>query len=76
MVTMIRVLINLYILVIIIDVILSYLPQFRHQPWATAIKKAANFTCRPIRQLMPPDLPFDFSPLIVIMGLNLLIALW
>jgi YggT family protein len=41
-----------------------------------AIKKAANFTCRPIRQLMPPDLPFDFSPLIVIMGLNLLIALW
>lgn len=73
---MIRSIINLYVLVLIIDVILSYLPQFRHQPWAQFIKKAADFTCRPIRQVMPPDLPFDFSPMIVIMGLQLLRALW
>ncbi|MAF77550.1 MAG: hypothetical protein CME63_03565 [Halobacteriovoraceae bacterium] len=73
---MIRSLINLYVLVLIIDVILSYLPQYRHQPWAQFIKKAADFTCKPIRQIMPPDLPFDFSPMIVIMGLQLIKVLW
>ncbi len=73
---MIRSLINLYVLVLIIDVILSYLPQFRHQPWAQFIKRAADFTCRPIRQIMPPDLPFDFSPMIVIIGLQLFKVLW
>lgn len=73
---MIRMLINLYILVLFIDVILSYLPQFRSQPWAMWIKKAADFTCRPIRQMLPPDLPFDFSPLIVIFLLNLVMYAW
>lgn len=73
---MIRSLINLYVLVLIIDVILSYLPQYRHQHWAQFIKKAADFTCKPIRQIMPPDLPFDFSPMIVIMGLQLIKVLW
>jgi YggT family protein len=73
---MIRMIINLYILVIILDVILSYLPQFRSQQWALMIKKAANFTCRPIRQFLPPDMPFDISPMIVIILLNLLVALW
>lgn len=73
---MIRSLINLYVLVLIVDVILSYLPQFRNQPWARFIKKASDFTCRPIRQVMPPDLPFDFSPMIVIIGLQLFRALW
>ena len=67
---MIRSLINLYVLVLIIDVILSYLPQYRHQPWAQFIKKAADFTCKPIRQIMPPDLPFDFSGFIVIVALK------
>lgn len=73
---MIRMLINLYILVLFIDVILSYLPQFRSQPWAVWIKKIADFTCRPIRQMLPPDLPFDFSPLIVIFVLNLVKFAW
>ena len=73
---MIRSLLNLYVLVLIIDVILSYLPQFRHQPWAQFIRKAADFTCKPIRKILPPDLPFDFSPMIVIMGLQLLKVLW
>lgn len=73
---MIRILINLYILLLIVDVILSYLPQFKGQPWAIWIRKAADFTCRPIRQMLPPDLPFDFSPVIVIMGLNLFVALF
>lgn len=73
---MIRSLLNLYVLVLIIDVILSYLPQFKGHPVAQFIKKAADFTCRPIRQVMPPDLPFDFSPMVVIIIIQVLKVLW
>jgi YggT family protein len=73
---MIRALIQLYIFVLIIDVFLSFLPQVKNQPWAVAIRKAADLTCKPVRKVMPPDLPFDFSPLIVIMAFQLLQFLW
>jgi YggT family protein len=73
---MIRALIQLYIFVLIIDVFLSFLPQLRGQSWAKAIRKAADLTCAPIRKVMPPDLPFDFSPLIVIMAFQLIRFLW
>lgn len=73
---MIRALINIYIIILIADVILSYLPNFRHQPWARTIKKLADYTCAPIRKIMPPELPFDFSPMIVIFLLKLIEAIW
>ncbi len=73
---MIRFLLNLYTILLVIDVVLSYLPQFRHLPAVIYIRKAADFTCRPIRRLLPPDLPFDFSPLIVMFGIQLVKALW
>ena len=73
---MIRNLLYLYMLILIADAILSYLPQFRHHPVVQWIRKAADFTCKPVRQLLPPNLPFDISPLIVILALRLLIALW
>lgn len=73
---MIRALINLYILLLIVDVILSYLPQFRHHPMVQWIRKAADFTCKPIRKVLPPNLPLDISPLIVILLLKLAVALW
>lgn len=73
---MIRIVINIYIYVLIADVILSYLPQFSRQIWAVYIKKAAEFTCGPIRKRMPKDLPFDLSPLVVILILNLIVLLF
>lgn len=73
---MIRALINVYIVILIIDAILSYLPQFRHHPLVVWIHKAADFTCKPIRQVLPPNLPLDISPLIVILLLKLVVALW
>jgi YggT family protein len=73
---MIRFIISLYIWLLIIDVVLSYLPQFRHQPWVKNIKKVADFSCAPIRKIMPPDLPFDFSPMVVIILLNFIMWLW
>lgn len=73
---MIRFLIKLYILVLIADMILSYFPQFKDNEIVRGLRKAADFTEKPIRELLPKDLPFDFSPLIVIVLLNVVMVLW
>lgn len=73
---MIRALLNLYILILVVDTILSYLPQFRNTPWGLKIKKVADFSLAPIRKVLPPDLPFDISPIIVILLVKLIEALW
>lgn len=73
---MIRFVIRIYIYLIILDAILSYFPQFREQSWAKTLKQIADVTQKPIRKLLPADLPFDVTPLIVIFLLNLLMLLW
>lgn len=73
---MIRFLIRLYVYIVIIDAVLSFFPSVRHYGWAKYIRKAAEFSLRPIRKVLPKDLPFDFSPLVVIFLLNLLMLLW
>lgn len=73
---MIRVLIDFYKFLLIVDIILSYLPQYRHQPIVANIRRAADFTCAPVRRWLPKDLPFDFSPLIVIGVLIIVELLW
>lgn len=73
---MIRFIIKIYIFVLIADMVLSYFPQLRHNVVVQYIRKAADFTEAPVRKLLPNDLPFDFSPLVVILLLNLFMALW
>jgi YggT family protein len=73
---MIRIIINIYIWVIILDSLLSYFPQYKNQDWAKAVKKAADVTLKPIRKIVPQDLPFDISPIIIIILLNILPAVW
>jgi len=73
---LIRAILNLYILVIIIDTILSYLPQYKNHPFALNIQKAANFSLKPVKKILPPDMPFDISPIIVILLIKLIEALW
>jgi YggT family protein len=74
--SMIRLLIDIYIFILIADIILSYLPQYRHHPFCRNIRLVANKSCEPIRKILPEDLPFDFSPMIVILLLNLIKGLW
>tara|TARA_R110000868_G_scaffold110286_1_gene298990 strand:+ start:27178 stop:27399 length:222 start_codon:yes stop_codon:yes gene_type:complete len=73
---LIRVLIDFYKFLLIVDIILSYLPQYRHHPIVANIRRAADFTCAPVRRWLPKDLPFDFSPLIVIGVLIIIELLW
>lgn len=55
---------------------MSYFPQYRDQKWAKMLKQAADYTTKPVRKILPSDLPFDLSPLIVIFLLNLVKVLW
>lgn len=73
---MIRFFIRLYYLVIIADVILSYFPQYNNEPWRNVIRKMSEAALAPIRKALPPDIPFDFSPFIVILLFELFIALF
>lgn len=73
---MIRFLIKFYVYIIILDTILSFFPATRHYSWAQFVRKVANYTLKPVREIMPKDLPFDLSPLVVIFILNLLMLLW
>ena len=73
---MIRFILHLYVFVIILDSVLSYMPQYQNEPWAKFVKQLADYTLKPIRKILPQDLPFDFSPLIVIIILQLIPGLW
>ena len=65
-----------YVLILIVDALLSYFPQARRHIVGQKIKFAADLTCKPIRKVLPGDLPFDISPIIVIVGISVLKALW
>lgn len=65
---------QLYIYVIIIDVIMSYFPQVRSQVWAQKIHQIADISLRPVRDMMPANLPFDISPMVVIIVIQILMS--
>ena len=73
---MIRIILNIYILVLIIDAVLSFLPEIRGKEIGQKIKFIADLTLKPIRKFLPSDLPFDLSPLIVIVGIKILMVIW
>ena len=77
---MIRFAIDLYILVIVVDAVLSFLPQLRRETWVLYIRQISGYSLNPVRKILhrylPDALPFDISPLIVILLLKLFVALF
>lgn len=73
---MIRFLLYLYALVIVIDAVVSFIPSLRGQEWVYKVKKLADLSNRPVRKILPPDLPFDPSPIVVILLIFVFIKLW
>ncbi len=59
-----------------IDAILSYFPEPQKWPLKKKLKQICDWTCEPVRRRLPPHLPFDVSPIIVIFFIYLIIALW
>tara|TARA_Y100001934_G_C11572969_1_gene415295 strand:- start:200 stop:358 length:159 start_codon:yes stop_codon:yes gene_type:complete len=52
------------------------MPQYQHYQWARMVNKLAGYSLNPVRKILPPDLPFDFSPVVVLIILQLIPALW
>lgn len=73
---MIRALIRLYSVLLMVEAILSFFPETNKYPWRKYLKKICDYTCMPVRKLLPPSLPFDFSPMIVIFILYIFIELF
>ena len=69
---MIHSFLQLFIYVLIADIILSYIPDVRSQKWAQTLHKIADAPQKPIREMLPKDIPFDPSPMIVIILIQIL----
>lgn len=73
---MIRLILDLYTVILVVYVVISYFPQYRYKDWYQLIQKLGDFTCKPIRNALPRDLPFDPSPIIVFFIISLIKTLW
>lgn len=63
-------------MLIIVDAIISYFPKLRRHPLALNLRGLTDITLKPVRKILPPELPIDVSPLIVILLLNFFMLLW
>lgn len=69
---MIDAILHIFTLIIFFDVIMSYVPDLRKHEWARTLHQIADAPQKPIRELMPKDLPLDPSPMIVIFAIQIL----
>ena len=69
---LLRTLIDLYALIILVRVVLSWLPVDRDQAWARFIVDVTEPLVGPIRRILPPFGGLDFSPLVAMLLLQLL----
>jgi YggT family protein len=73
---MIHAILQIFIYILIADVILSWLPDVRKQPWAQKLHEFANIPQKPIRDLFPKDIPIDPAPMILIILCQILMQLF
>jgi YggT family protein len=73
---MITWLIQIYIYLIIADVLLSWVPEVRRQNWAQMLHRITDVVQKPIREMLPKGMPFDPTPMIVIILLQMLMYLF
>jgi YggT family protein len=65
-------LIDLYSLVVVVAVLLSWIPLDRRNPLAAIVFGLTEPILEPIRNLLPPMGGLDFSPMVLLMGLQVL----
>ena len=74
---MLHVLIDIFVILVVIDAIVSFVPnpEVKRHPVVIQLRKIVDIPQRPIRQLLPPNIPFDPSPIIVILLLRMIGAI-
>jgi YggT family protein len=65
-------LIDLYSLVVLAAVILSWIPVDRRNPLIAILNALTEPVLRPIRQALPPMGGLDLSPMVLLIGLRVL----
>jgi YggT family protein len=65
-------LIDLYSLVVLVTVILSWVPLDRRNPLVTITHAVTEPVLAPIRSVLPPMGGADFSPMILLIALQIL----
>ena len=65
-------LIDLYALVILVRVVLSWLPVDHDQPWVRIVVDVTEPVVGPIRRVLPSFGGLDFSPLVAMLLLQLM----
>ena len=65
-------LIDLYSLVVLVAVILSWIPLNRRNPLVTITRGLTEPVLAPIRQLLPPMGGLDLSPMVLLIALQIL----
>ena len=65
-------LIDLYSLVVLVAVILSWVPLDRRNPLVTITHALTEPVLAPIRRVLPPMGGLDLSPMVLLFGLQLL----
>lgn len=69
---MIHSILQLFIYILIIDVLMSYFPQMRRHKWAEILHKIADAPQKPIREMLPQNMPLDPTPMILIILIQML----
>lgn len=72
---MIDAILQIFIYIIIADVLMSWFPQIREQNWAQTLHNIAQAPQKPIRDMLPKDLPLDPVPMILIILIQILMYL-
>jgi YggT family protein len=74
---MLHVLIDIFVILVVIDAIVSFVPnpEVKRHPVVIQLRKIVDVPQKPIRQLLPPNIPFDPSPIILILLLRMIGAI-
>ena len=63
---------DLYSLVVVVAVILSWVPLDRRNPLVTVTRRLTEPVLAPIRQVLPPVAGLDLSPMVLLIALQVL----
>ena len=69
-------LIDLYSLVVLAAVVMSWVHADRRHPLVQAVFNVTEPVLAPIRRVLPPTAGFDFSPIVLLIALRLLREIW
>ena len=69
-------LIDLYSLVVLAAVVMSWVHADRRHPLVQAVFNVTEPALAPIRKVLPPTTGLDFSPIVLLIALRLLREIW